>query len=846
MASLTIDSGTSVGKCHQLKGDALLLGRAEGCDIVLPDDTVSRQHARILRRDDGYYLEDLQSRNGTFVNGRRVTSPARLRDGDTLRLYDVTATFNEGIAASERPAVRSSVWLSHDQQGLGTTTVRTGATVAEIDLSSPNHRLVDDRADVRLQAVLDVSRDLRSCVDLTELHTRVLDCLLRIFPQLELACVLKLDSDRGQLLLDAVRSRKGSDPETAGPIMQSIVRQAFADGKALLSVDAVSELGVEPSGSVHDTAHRCVMCAPLFDSLRSPMGALYLDTGDELNRFAAADLDVLACVALLTSHAVEQATLQNARYRAAVNLSTDAIITFNAHGKIESVNPAAIDLFGYGSSDLRNVNVRDLAPELAPLVADGDCDASAAVLTKFRRSTESIARRGDGSTFPSRLSIGELRLGELQLFTASIHDITEQKRVEQSLQRSNEELEKAVELRTSYILLHQDVASIANQAETVPLAFQAALDRIRETTGWPVGHVFVRSKDGPPGYVDAGVWSTTDDERFALLRAETEELRIDGSATRIAAGRVISSLRASRAVGESALAADTRAAILSELDLQNIFAFPVFVGDDVAAVMEFFAPTADSHGEGIENVMAHVGMQLGRVMERLRLHTELVDAVWDQQRNFGQELHDSIGQELAALGLLADSLSRKLKARGVVECRAAVELAQMIQHAKQDVRRLAKGLLPVEVDADGLKAALEELAEATELHCGIPVDLWCDEFLQLEDNSVATHLFRIAQEAVTNAVRHANARHLAVRFVRTNQGDVELSVSDDGDGMPDRRRPGQGVGLQIMKYRAQAIGAEFEIHPGVGGGTVVVCRLQGSSTHVSENGRRTRQSAHCR
>lgn len=298
-------------------------------------------------------------------------------------------------------------------------------------------------------------------------------------------------------------------------------------------------------------------------------------------------------------------------------------------------------------------------------------------------------------------------------------------------------------------------------------------------------------------------------------------------------------------MGPAALASDPRVELLQQLDLQNVHAFPVFVGDDVAAVIEFFAPTADEPDEGLLNVMTHVGMQLGRVIERRRMQNELVDAVWDQQRVFGQELHDTVGQELTGIGMLADCLARKFAARGADDTEAVRELADMLQHAKQGVRRLAKGLLPVEVDADGLKAALEELAETTEERCGITVDVWCDERLQLTDNKVATHLFRIAQEAVTNAVRHAEAHHLALRFAHNADGDIELSVSDDGLGMPiGSRRPGQGVGLQIMNYRAQVIDADFEIHLGLGGGTVVACRLRRSTSHVSDPGRRARQSAH--
>ena len=839
MASLTIDSGSKVGSSFPLRRGVIVLGRDGSCDIALEDDTVSRRHAHIVRKSDGFYLEDLQSRNGTYLNGRRLHAPTRLRDGDSLRLYDVSITFNEDAPVATRSLTSSSrIWLQQETVDPGATTLRDSATIVEIDLSSPNLALGESRADARLQSVLDVSRHLSSCVELPEIYGGILDCLLRIFPQLELACVLRLDSGAGQLLIDAVRSPAGSNPETAGPIMQSIVRRAFADGKALLIVDTVTDSRLDAAESIHESERRCVMCAPLLDSLRSPIGALYLDTRDESRRFSPTDLDVLACVALLTSQAVEQATLQNARYRAAVDLSTDAIVTFNVDGQIESFNPAAANLFGYDLLGLPGTNIRELTPELAPLVAVGDAETSAAVLWKFRRSTESVARRVDGSTFPAQMSVGAVRLGGRQLFTASIHDISEQKRIEQSLQRSNDELEKAVELRTNYIRLHQDVASIANEAESVTLAFQAALNRIRATTEWTVGHVFVRSKDAPSLFVDAGVWSGDDDLLVAALRDATSSLLIECETNGIAAGRVLSSLRACRAVGQAALAADPRNAILQALDLRTVFTFPVFVGDDVAAVMEFFAPSEEEEVEedGLENVMAHVGMQLGRVMERRRLQAELVDAVWDQQRYFGQELHDTIGQELAGIGMLADSLSRKLKHRDISEARAAHDLARMIQHAKQGVRRLAKGLLPVEVDADGLKAALEELAETTEKHCRIPVNVWCDEFLQLEDNSVATHLFRIAQEAVTNAVRHAKARHLALRFVHTEEGDIELSVEDDGAGMPERRRPNSGVGLQTMKYRAQAIDADFEIQPGASGGTVVICRLRGSACHVSQNG----------
>lgn len=843
MASLTVDSGSMAGSRIDLASDVLVLGRQDGCDVVIRDDTVSRQHARVVRTADGYYVEDLNSRNGTYLNGKRVLGRAPLRDGDCVQLYDVVVTFRDGEGAqSESRRSGGSVWLTQDGLDPRTTEMLLGATVAEIDLRSPDRTWADERADVRLQAVLDVSRQLGNWLDPDQLYARILDGLLTIFPQVERACLLRLDQPGGQLMLDAVRSRGGSDPCTVGPIMQTIVKQCFSHGKALLTVDAATSGDAASSASIHAVEPRCVMCAPLLDSLRSPMGAIYLDTTDDARPFTPSDLDVLACVAMLASQAVEQATLHNARYRAVVDLSADAIITCGADGGIESFNPAACDLFGYDGCALREASIIDLLPELAPLVSANESQA-AAILGAFRRAAESSGRRRDGSEFPIRLSIGELRLEGQTLYTTTVHDITEQKRVEESLKQLNDHLEREVQRRTSYVQLHQDVATIANEAETVSQAFRAALDRVREATGWPVGHVFVQSEDEAGDYVDSGIWSLAREIDPSPLVEESRRLRVSAGRTPI--GRVIETRQAYRGAGPGAASGDRRSAALQALGLHVVFAFPVFVGEEVAAVMEFFAPRADEPDENLLTVMVHVGTQLGRVIERRRMQQELVDAVWDQQREFGQELHDTVGQELTGIGMLADSLARKLAARGAAEADAVRELAGMIQQAKQGARRLAKGLLPVEVDAEGLKAALEELAEATQQRCGIAVDVSLEECLPLDDNKVATHLFRIAQEAVTNAVRHAGARRLQLRLKRSRRGGVELSVADDGRGMPSGgRRPGRGVGLQIMQYRAQVIDAELNIHSGVDGGTVVVCRLPRSTNHAIRTERRTRQCAH--
>lgn len=823
MANLQIDTGLMAGCRFELKRDCSVVGRQEGCDLVLKDDTVSRQHARFLRNDDGYFVEDLNSRNGTFLNGQRIMERARLRSGDRVQLYDVVMTFQDGVPwRTIRPD--SSILLQCENDG--TVASRRRATVAEIDVSMHGEA---STSDVRLQSVLDVARRVRNWLEPDDLYSQILDSLFQIFPQLHRACILRLDETANQLVLDAVKVRGCDAPGTIGPIMQAIVKQSFNDGKALLNVDMVSEGGGDLS--VHEVEHRCVMCAPMIDSTRRPQGAIYLDTGDVSRRFDGQDLDVLACVAVLASQAVEQATLHNARYRAVVDTSADGIITFDEAGTVDSTNPAACALFGYRPADLRGMHVVDLIPYLAPLVAGKDADTADAVLWAEHRQGEATARRADGGTFPVWVSIGELRLAGRKLFTASVHDITEQKRVENTLKTLNDRLEREVRRRTGYVQLHQDVAVIANEADTVLEAFQAALDRIREFTHWPAGHVFVQADDDPRAFVDSGIWSLSDDKDFTSLVDTTRSMRMAAGGCLV--GRVIDTGEACRAVDQLDGACGSRAPILSATGVQSVFAFPVLVGEDVVAVAEFFGEEGISPDATLLGVMMHVGTQLGRVVERRRLQKEVVDAVWEQQRLFGQDLHDTVGQELTGICMLADSLARKLAAKDAAEADAVRELAHMIQQAKQNTRRLAKGLLPVEIDAEGLKAALEELAENTQERCGIDVAVDVDHRLQLDDNRVATHLFRIAQEAVTNAVRHASARHLDIGLAATSAGSVELRIIDDGRGMPrpSRHRP-RGVGLQIMRYRAQLIDAELIIESRQPTGTHVACRLPGSNCHV--------------
>ena len=211
------------------------------------------------------------------------------------------------------------------------------------------------------------------------------------------------------------------------------------------------------------------------------------------------------------------------------------------------------------------------------------------------------------------------------------------------------------------------------------------------------------------------------------------------------------------------------------------------------------------------------------VTEKRALRAELLEITAQEQRRIGQALHDGTGQELTGLNYLAFSHARALTDRRHRNADTAVKIAEGLQRALKQVRALSKGLLPVEVDSDGLMAGLNELtvrmSEVNEVAC----IFHCKEPIPVLDQEVATQLYRIAQEALTNAIKHGRADTVDVRLIRQDRM-LRLEIIDDGIGIP-MPKPKGGLGLRIMASRAELIGATLEIEPTSTKGTRVVCSL---------------------
>lgn len=211
--------------------------------------------------------------------------------------------------------------------------------------------------------------------------------------------------------------------------------------------------------------------------------------------------------------------------------------------------------------------------------------------------------------------------------------------------------------------------------------------------------------------------------------------------------------------------------------------------------------------------------------EARELEQQLLRVSEAEQRRIGRDLHDGLGQQLTGLALLGKTLAQRLKNRSAPEAEDAQRIAELANQAIRHTRELARGLAPLNADAMSLPDALQRLAENVgEMSRSTVV-------LRLENQSVsprpdaAMHLFRITQEALTNAMRHSEASRIEITLDHDGEATM-LSVADNGKGLPrrDTAKPA-GMGLRLMKYRAKMVGGSVDVVPRPGGGTVVVCRV---------------------
>lgn len=205
-----------------------------------------------------------------------------------------------------------------------------------------------------------------------------------------------------------------------------------------------------------------------------------------------------------------------------------------------------------------------------------------------------------------------------------------------------------------------------------------------------------------------------------------------------------------------------------------------------------------------------------------KLEAEIVKISEEERRRFGQDMHDAICQHLTGISLLCSELSSRLADADSGEVALAKRIDTLLGEALREARGLAAGLHPVEVDSRGLVAALEDLVRRASRT--VPCCLHCSDVIPDKDEKIALGLYRIAQEAVANCLKHAHAHQITVDL-RREGGRIVLSIADDGTGIPSAQAEGR-MGVQMMHYRARMIGAELRIRNSAPRGTLVTCSLR--------------------
>ena len=298
MEWLHILKGARQGERVALDKDTLVLGRSPDCQVVIPVTSVSRQHARLVRAQEKWYLEDMQSRNGTFLNNQPVTTRTPLRHNDRIRICDFVATFHDQPVPPPAPIVPGPP--VREEEGSSTT------VHSRLNHNSDLFREIQSAE--KLQIILAATNSLRGTLEIDQLLPKVATSMFQLFAQADRCFIITPEEGSEELIPRVICARRPEDEHTA-VFSRTIVRECLENAQAFLSDDATRDTRLAPSDSVAGMSIRSVICVPLCRGDGEPFGVIQVDTRDPGKKFTPDDLTLLMGAANQAAIALENAQL---------------------------------------------------------------------------------------------------------------------------------------------------------------------------------------------------------------------------------------------------------------------------------------------------------------------------------------------------------------------------------------------------------------------------------------------------------------------------------------------------------------------------------------------------------
>jgi sigma-B regulation protein RsbU (phosphoserine phosphatase) len=298
MAFLLIRKGANPGQRLPLEKDIIILGRSPDCDIPIPSPSISRQHARILKIQEKWFIEDMLSRNGTVVNNQVIRSRCSLKRNDRVRICDFEAVFLDApLSGTGAPEINL---LAPESEG--GEDVESSSTLTAI--ATHGNKVLDIQPPENLRIMLEVGNRLSLTLELDQLLPKIADAVFDLFKNAERCFLILQDEATGNLTKEVARTRTSPNDGNAR-FSRSIVRECLNTQQAYLSEDVAIRSSSDSSSG--ESSLRSVMCTPFFSADNEPFGAIQLDTRDQNKKFGTHDLKLLVGLANQASIALQNA-----------------------------------------------------------------------------------------------------------------------------------------------------------------------------------------------------------------------------------------------------------------------------------------------------------------------------------------------------------------------------------------------------------------------------------------------------------------------------------------------------------------------------------------------------------